>query len=350
MKKRLPVLFGILFVLLIGCQQKEKFVIELGNQIMMDAELYFEGESGSIDIKYKDNDLIEGMDGIFLKVGRYKASYNNENFYIVVEDRTAPQIKGPQHLYTQLNTEININEYYEILDHSDTSELLIKGNLDINNKGTYRLELYVEDALKLSTNKIVYVHVGIEEPKIEESVYLDVPYINQLEIGAPNGCETTALFMAHEYKGNDNQLEIIKFIDDEPRGITPYEGFSGDPFSRAENASDYYTIFPSALVPYANKHMNVENISNSNLEELKSELSLGNPVVAYVTGSLKEPTYRNYYFGRVVKNIHIVLLIGYDNERNVFIYHDPSREANMEVSYEDFMRSYEPMSYAIAVR
>ena len=73
------------------------------------------------------------------------------------------------------------------------------------------------------------------------------------------------------------------------------------------------------------------------------------PVVAWVTGNLYEPQLKTYYFGQAVKNLHIVLVNGYDMNKEIFYIQGWNRRELKEVSFQDFALAYNAMKFAICV-
>lgn len=58
---------------------------------------------------------------------------------------------------------------------------------------------------------------------------------------------------------------------------------------------------------------------------------------------------RTYYFGKVTKNIHVVLINGYDDQKQIFFVQDPADKSLKEMSYTQFMEVYQSMNFAIRV-
>ena len=116
---------------------------------------------------------------------------------------------------------------------------------------------------QLSSQRNITVHVQKKVHSInKKTVFIDVPYYNQMDVNAPNGCETTALYMALKYKRKVN-IELVDFIRRQPSSQSPYFGFSGDPFGLPSQADDYYTIFPTPLIQYAKDYGGLRDISGS---------------------------------------------------------------------------------------
>ena len=202
---------------------------------------------------------------------------------------------------------------------------------------------------QLSSQRNITVHVQKKVHSInKKTVFIDVPYYNQMDVNAPNGCEATALYMALKYKQKID-IELIDFIKQQPSSQSPYFGFFGDPFGLPSQADDYYTIFPTPLIQYAKDYGGLRDISGSDLADIRDELTNDHPVVAWVTGNLYEPQLKTYYFGQAVKNLHIVLVNGYDMNKEIFYIQDPMNRELKEVSFQDFALAYNAMKFAICV-
>lgn len=340
MKRKYLLCFCLLASLLCSCHNKEsvlklkcnQFMIELGNPIQKDPQYYLdvENEKNKEDIlKNAEFSLDENKIKIIKKyqreyedVGVYLATirYQNESvsFQIIVQDTISPVILG------------NDKEHIEVIDYNEIKNIEIVDNL-----------VTVADIAGNQTQKTLYKNT-------KDHIYLDVPYYNQLDVQSPNGCETTALYMALKYKKKIN-MDLVTFIKNEPYHVNSYYGFSGDPFQQTEKEDDYYTIFPSPLIKYGSQFSPCYNISQSTLEDIKSYLSQGHPIIIWGTGGFRKPVMRTYYFGKVTKNIHVVLINGYDDQKQIFFVQDPADKSLKEMSYTQFMEVYQSMNFAIRV-
>jgi len=155
----------------------------------------------------------------------------------------------------------------------------------------------------------------VDNTSIRETVLLDVPSYNQLELGYPLGCELVALAMMMNYS---HDVDISELYAEFPRSDNPYEGFRGDPAS----SSHGWTIFPSALAELMNKHMGSSyDMSDLEMDDLKEQLNTNTPIVVWVNG-LGWP-------------VHALCLTGYD--KNGFYYNDPATgEGNVFITYDGF--------------
>ncbi|MEG0685405.1 MAG: C39 family peptidase [Coprobacillus sp.] len=370
LKIGLSLLLGI--TLLSGCSQEgmtlkmkyDSFSIELGNPILKSAEYYINkkdltdkefqtlSQKTEITVDTTKDDL---MNNEYEKTGTYHLtlSYDNQEKKadIVVKDTRAPQIKGDDILYVKTNSQVDYSKLYKVVDYNDVESLIVDDSqVLINKQGQYNLNLSVKDKAGNIGEKEVIVKVQdiIKKDEPKDKVLLDVPYYNQLDVDAPNGCETTATYMALKYK-NKIDIDITKFIEQQPRAISPYDGFSGDPFSGSSQENEYPTIFPPALAKYSSTYTNCKDISGASIDEIKKELAKENPVIVYVTGGMNKAIGKQFYFGKVTSNIHIMLLNGYDDNTKSFSVLDPIDKDLTSVSYDKFAQAYDLMKFAVTV-
>ena len=326
--------------LITGCQtpklqlKQEDFTIELGNPIQKQVQYYINTENLSekqiqdillnakLTIDSQDKDLIHKYNLSYEKVGTYHAiiTYYKQTleFDIIVKDTRSPTISGTTF------------DDLKIIDYNDIEEISIEGD-----------RVYVQDVVGNEAYKTM------NQP-FAEKVYLDVPYYNQIENNAPNGCETTSLYMALKYM-NKIDTDLQSFIKNEPYDKNPYYGFAGNPFQKAQKKDDYYTIFPTPLAQYGSQYTPCFDISYSSLTDIKYYLSQDNPVIVWATGYFKDPCMKTLYFGEVTSNLHIVLICGYDDDQEVFYIKDPAVEDLTEISYEQFDKVYNSMKFAVVV-
>ncbi len=331
-----------MFGLLCGCEEQnitiqlkqEQFKIELGNPIQTEAYYYlnlenledeekeYVKENAKFSVEVNDDDYIEKYDLKYEKEGTYHATIQLQkqvlNFDILIQDTSVPVILG------------NSEDELEVFDYNDVDDLDIVENV-----------VTVKDAAGNQAVKII-------NQEIKDYVKMDVPYYNQMDVDAPNGCEATSLYMALKYKDKID-IDLTTFIQDELYDSNPYYGFSGNPFGRKQNEDDYFTVFATPIAEYGSQYTPCYDISHSNLEDIKAYLSQDCPVVVWGTGKFKEPQKRTFYFGEVTENLHIVLLTGYDEEKGVFFLRDPYRENYQEVEYDQFESVYKSMPFAVAV-
>ena len=173
---------------------------------------------------------------------------------------------------------------------------------------------YRDDWIRIATDSgDKWVNIGAST--IRQSVLLDIPALNQRELGYPLGCEMVALTMLMNYV---TEVSIHVLVAEMPRADHPDEGFRGEPSSSSRG----WTIFPPALEAMMLNHVGSSyDMSGMQMSDLKAQLNNNKPVMVWVSG-----------LGWAV---HALCLTGYDN--NGFYYNDPWTGAgNTFISYDDF--------------
>lgn len=191
----------------------------------------------------------------------------------------------------------------------------------------------------------------------------NVPYINQIQLGFPMGCEAVSATMLLNFYGYD--VTVQQMIDSVPTGsgkyekdgvwyaADPFEMFAGDPRKRRTEGS--YGCFAKPLLTAMNKFAGgrAKDISNCGLEDLFRYVSEGSPVVIWGASNgnvIKEgvlwhcvdkdgkPTGKTY---QELEREHSMVLIGYDAE-NV-ILHDPAKGESIYQTKELFSSNWEKL-------
>lgn len=187
-----------------------------------------------------------------------------------------------------------------------------------------------------------------------------VPYLNQISLGFPMGCEAVSATMLLNFYGYEVTAE--QMVNATPTGskkyqkdgvwyaADPFEEFVGDP--RKKRADGAYGCFAKPLaegmMQFAGDR--VKNISGCTVEDLFRHVSEGRPVVVWGAskdvkiyegvewqcvdseGNLTGKTYQE-----LVRE-HCLVLIGY-NETSA-ILHDPSKGANIAQPLEQFTSNW----------
>ena len=221
-------------------------------------------------------------------------------------------------------------------------------------------------ALKLLTN-------GYEEeattvpttlPPLPSSAKIDnVPYLNQISLGYPMGCEAVSGTMLLNFYGYD--VTAHQMVGAVPTGskkyqkdgvwyaADPFEEFVGDP--RKKRADGAYGCFAKPLAEGMSKFAGdrVKNISGCSVEDLFRHVSNGKPVVVWgaskdvviyegvewqcvdSNGNLTGKTYQE-----LVRE-HCMVLIGYTQDS--VILHDPSKGANKTQPMSQFTANWEKL-------
>lgn len=192
-----------------------------------------------------------------------------------------------------------------------------------------------------------------------------VPYINQLKLGYPTGCEAVSATMVLKYKGYDvSAKDIINKTKTGSKkhqksdglwyGANPFEEFVGNPSLGLGKGS--YGVFAKpiaeAMGAYASEK--VTNISGCSENELFNQVSKGNPVVVWCVkngGNLKEGVTWHYDGGTFKELVgeHCAVLIGYDED---YVYlNDPSAGENVKQSKAKFISNWKQLfSQAIVIK
>lgn len=399
MKKRKIFMSCFVCLLLGGCANKEEqpllkvkqdeFIVEYGEAIDLEAEHYL--DLTKLDDKQKDEvlsnstlsvgmtqqDMITKEDQTYTKVGTYSAliTYQEEslNFKIEVKDTAAPKIEGPDEVTLNAGETADFNDVFSAVDLSECLPLEFDlDQVDTKHAGDYIMNVTAKDIYENKQSKQVTVHVvkkeeetpppqnnepssptetppPVETPTENKVVKLNVPYYNQMDVGAVMGCEATSLYMGLQYKGYTS-VDLKSFISDLPRSTDPLSGFSGDPFVLDESVDAYQGIFPTPLAAYGNQYGPCKNISGASVDAIIEEIKNGNPVVAYVSLDFAKPIVKEYSFGSAVDNGHVVLVVGYDLDQNVLFIQDPYRRDLKEVSIDTFKNAYSPLKYAVSIQ
>lgn len=380
MKKLINICLCLMFLLLSGCHQAEKvlklkydnFHVELGNAIVKEPLCYLDLSELTDDeinsIKENANMRVEPLPTEIFDNRSNPYEYEAEGTYsctikyfdesvdfkINVVSTQDPIILGPNTIAVKKgDSDFNFDKFYTVkapynmqYRNIDTSQV------NFNKAGDYQATVVTTETTGGSgKRKSRNITVKIQDKVIYQlpsRTILDVPYYNQMENNAPNGCEATSLYMALKYKKKIN-TDIHSFIGSIPQSYTPYEGFSGDPFSSPTQMNEYYTIFPQALMTATYQYAQMRDISGSDINQIIDEIASDHPVIVWVTGGFHTPNMENYYFGKAPSNLHIVLVNGYDRNKKIFYMKDPANKELTEVSFEQFQIAFDAMKYAMVV-
>lgn len=161
------------------------------------------------------------------------------------------------------------------------------------------------------------------ERQIKEAwTVLNVPYISQNKNGVINGCEAACMLMALQYKGYLQDMDLVTYATNMPKSTDPFSGFTYDIFTE-DPVSVPHWIAPSPLVAYGKSssgYMNIEDATGATLTDLDNQVAAGNPVIIYLTSKLNKP---KAYIEGAPKNIHVLLLVGYNSITKEQILIDP---------------------------
>ena len=161
------------------------------------------------------------------------------------------------------------------------------------------------------------------ERQIKEAwTVLNVPYISQNKNGVINGCEAACMLMALQYKGYLQNMDLVTYATNMPKSTNPFSGFTYDIFTE-DPVSVPHWIAPSPLVAYgktSSGYINIEDATGATLTDLDNQVAAGNPVIIYLTSKLNKP---KAYIEGAPKNVHVLLLVGYNSITKEQILIDP---------------------------
>lgn len=171
----------------------------------------------------------------------------------------------------------------------------------------------------------------------KNKVVLDVAYASEAPEGKwiqpwANACEEATILMVDMYYKGAKDISIpdaksyLQFLfdrEDEMFGT-----------NRNADASQIYIVIDK----YAD--FNGRVVDNPSIEDLKNEIRGGHPIISLHYGfDLKNP---NIEFSPTLSSYHTIVIVGFDDDRRVFITHDPGDDvdgAYHEYSYETVMSS-----------
>ena len=213
---------------------------------------------------------------------------------------------------------------------------------------------------KLNPNKITLIGGGLylkfdeitgKTPPKKDYVLLNVPQINQNKAGLPMGCEAASLLQCLHYKNIKTNTNINQFIKEMPlaKDNNPNHGFAGSPFNIDEKI--YQSIFPDPLTKWAKRYANAENISGKTSEYIREEISKGNPVIFFGTYKFRNPTFKDYFWGKkALYNAHVMVVDGYDKNRMHIVDPAEDKPNGYWISRSLFDKRYSIKKFAVVVR
>ena len=153
---------------------------------------------------------------------------------------------------------------------------------------------------------------------------LPVKPISQLfPIPMVMGCEGVSAAMLLQF--NHYSIKATHIMSQWPtHPNNPYKGYVGHPL--LVKFGYHQTIFPEAFAPFLQQYdQRVVNGTGTSLEQLELIINRGQPVIIYHTSLGTRPLHRVFHLDdqptRLVSNIHVTLLIGYDETH--YYYIDP---------------------------
>lgn len=162
---------------------------------------------------------------------------------------------------------------------------------------------------------------------------LNVPYYSQNLLKIYNGCEAASMLMALQYKGYLKGVDLYQYAEMMPKSDDYNTGFVGSIYDLQPKTYVHW-IAPAPLAKFGREssgNPNVIDMTGASLADLDKEILAGNPVVIYVTflfNPLKE------WLNGAPKNLHVVLLTGYNPETGTHRLTDPWTQADGGRTYD----------------
>lgn len=156
---------------------------------------------------------------------------------------------------------------------------------------------------------------------------LNVPYWSQNYAQIYNGCEAASLLMALQFKGYLQGVDLAQYAEMIPKSDNPLEGFTHSIYDFEPRDVPHW-IAPAPLANFGRESSggaNVVDITGASLDDLDREVAAGNPVIIYITWLLKPVS---YWVGSAPKNLHVVLLTGYNEVSGTQRLTDPWTQAD----------------------
>lgn len=241
------------------------------------------------------------------------------------------------------NIEVEISSLFVDNEKKQLKDNITKEQVESSRQ---KLSLLKQNDLVETKNKELDNAINIINKREEEAkrkreeeirnawVVLDVPYISQNQNNVLNGCEAASLLMGLQYKGYLKDISLQQYAADMPKSESnnAYEGFTHDIFGLEPRDVPHW-IAPSALASFGRISSNNQNVidgTGSSLDSLDEEISNHNPVVIYATGNFKTP---KEWIEGAPKNIHVLLLTGYNKITKEQIVTDPWTKSNGETKW-----------------
>lgn len=290
------------------------------------------------------NSMSELIDAV--TVGGYAGKISSPVMYVDAKDKSIDSRKD-YILKSVKNTVVQVGGGNE----ETINSILKSGSLDATDKNDGNRNADDTDARAFSNNKYVVDPSLVMDNGIARGyVILGAPHHNQYDAGAPMGCEAASLLQGLHYKGYAKDKTLYQFLREMPiaKDDNPNHGFAATPFRVVRGV--YQSIFPAPMAKWGQKYGNVVDISGARMNDIKREITKGNPVVFFGTGNFRNPIYRNYFWGKnAVDNAHVMLVDGYDEGRMHIV--DPADDrSSYWIDNATFKRIYDLKRYAVVIR
>lgn len=283
---------------------------------------------------FKDAILIsnintEDIETIYRDFYRLKDKYQLTLLYLMEEMEL--QNNKINLLITRVNNMYETNEKINI--RQDLTRIEYEQSLEAYNE--IKQENIKNEYIKYineANDYLVYKEKLEEERKRQREIQnawikMYVPYISQNLNNVFNGCEAASMLMGLKYKGYLSNMDLVTFASNMPKSSDPNTGFYLDIFGKYPNTEAHW-IAPAPLVEYTKSQSGNSNIINAtgwDISSITNEIINYNPVVIYLTYDFLEPY--NWSKG-VPKNLHVLLITGYNKITNQYIITDPYTRSN----------------------
>lgn len=269
-----------------------------------------------------------------------------DEFKIKSESLTSSLVKNKLDLaYRQYDDISMFKEKLRDLFMDD--ELLIVKN-DVSIKERYELYNFLiglpqKDFVQENLLYIDRIDEVINKREIVELT--NISFVSQKEEKIYNGCEAASLLMALKYHNMLENYMLKDFVEYMPMHENdPYQGF-------IYSIYDYYPtnvahwVAPPALARFGSNYLKSVDISGSDVEILKENINNNKPVIVYITAGFEKPIITSQ---EVPRNLHVVLLVGYNKVTGEYIIYDPYY-GKLVIEKEKFEASYNHLKYAVSV-
>lgn len=155
---------------------------------------------------------------------------------------------------------------------------------------------------------------------------LNVPYHSQNLQAIYNGCETASLLMGLQFKGYLPGMNLRTYAEMIPKSDDPFQGFTYSIWDlEPKHAAHWIAPAPLAQFGRDTSGADVADITGASLDQLDAEVAAGNPVIIYLTFNYVSP--KEWVEG-APRNLHVMLLTGYNSITGAQIMTDPWTQAN----------------------
>ena len=190
-----------------------------------------------------------------------------------------------------------------------------------------------------------------EEKPAKKGIMLDAKEFCQYG-DYPTGCESVSLYILLSFYGVD--ITVDRIIELLPMGAQPYDDengvrhganpereFVGDPRSDIS-----YGVFNGPVAQVAEQIMpGVKTKKGATIDEIKTILDTGNPVMAwYLSSPMRPVMYRWSWLDERGETVywpggeHAVVICGYDD--TTLVYRDPNSGTTVEIDYDTFEKGF----------